>query len=142
MKATYEEFIRANPNCSGYQDNPDAKKIFEFLNQDDIIIKMIESADQGRPALAGCVFELENFYKDLNSTMISFDDGFTRTVIGRMIKVIIEPFGYQVTKQKDFTKNKRGEFFTSASCYALTGSATMHIVKRVEPINMMTKDNK
>lgn len=134
MKAIYDDFIAANPNCSGYQDNADAQKIFDFLNQDDIIIKMIESAEQGRPALAGCVIELEAYYKTLNSTTIDFTDGFTRTVIGRMIKTIIEPFGYRVTKQKDFTKNKKGEFFTSASCYALTGPATMHIVKRVEPI--------
>lgn len=134
MKAIYNDFISANPNCSGFQDNTDAKKIFDFLNQDDIIIKMIESADQGRPALAGCVIELEAYYKTLNSTTIDFTDGFTRTVVGRMIKSIIEPFGYCVTKQKDFTKSRKCEFFTSASCYALTGPATMRIVKRVEPI--------
>lgn len=134
MKAIYDDFIAANLNCSGYQNNADAKKIFDFLNQDDNIIKMIESADQGKPALAGCVIELEAYYKTLNCTTIDFADGFTRTVVGRMVKTIIEPFGYRVTKQKDFTKNKKGEFFTSASCYSLTGPATMHIVKRVEPI--------
>ena len=89
MKAIYDDFIAANPNCSGYQDNNDAKKIFDFLNQDDTIIKMIESAEQGRPALAGCVVELEEYYKTLNSATIDFTDGFTRTVIGRMIKTII-----------------------------------------------------
>lgn len=134
MKAIYDDFITANPNCSGYQDNTDAQKIFDFLNRDDIIIKMIESADQGRPALAGCVIELEAYYKNLNSSTVDFTDGFTRTVVGRMVKTVLEPFGYRVTKQKDFTKNKKGEFFTSASCYAFTGPATMHIVKRVEPI--------
>ena len=134
MKAVYDDFIAANPNCSGYQDNTDAKKIFDFLNRDDSIISMIESAEQGRPALAGCVVALEEYYKSLHSTSVDFSDGFTRTVIGRMVKTIIEPFGYRVTKQKDFTKNKKSEFFTSASCYELTGPATMHVVKRVEPI--------
>jgi len=134
MKATYNDFISANPNCSNYADHKDAQKIFDFLNQDEIIIKMLELADQGRPALAGCVLELESFYESLNSTTIDFTDGFTRTVIGRMIKTIIEPFGYCVTKQKDFTKNRKGKYFTSASCYSLTGPATMHVVKRIEEI--------
>ena len=134
MKATYDDFITANPNCSCYRHNLDAQIIFDFLNSDDIIIKMIESADQGKPALAGCIIELEAFYKTLPNCTVDFADAFTRTVIGRMIKTILEPFGYHVTKKKDFTKNKNSEFFTSASCYALTGYATMHIVKSIEPI--------
>ena len=134
MKATYNDFLLFNPNCSGFETNNDAKKIFEFLSLDENIIKMIESADQGKPALAGCVFELENFFDTMNSNEIDFRDGFTRTVIGRMVKVILEPFGYQVTKQKDFTKTKKGKYFTSASCYSLTGKATMHIVKIIEEI--------
>ena len=134
MKATYIDFISANPNCSNYADNKDAQRIFDFLNKDENIIKMVEFADQGKPALAGCVFELENYFDDMNSKTIDFNDGFTRTVIGRMIKTILEPFGYLVTKQKDFTKNRKGKYFTSASCYALTGPASMHIVKRVEEL--------
>ena len=134
MKATYIDFISANPNCSNYADNKDAQRIFDFLNKDENIIKMVEFADQGKPALAGCVFELENYFDDMNSKTIDFNDGFTRTVIGRMIKTILEPFGYLVTKQKDFTKNRKGKYFTSASCYALTGPAFMHIVKRVEEL--------
>lgn len=134
MKATYIDFISANPNCSNFEDNKDAQKVFDFLNQDENIIKMVEFADQGKPALAGCVFELEAFFDSMNSTTLDFNDGFTRTVIGRMIKAILEPFGYQVTKQKDFTKNRKGKYFTSASCYSLTGAASMQIVKRVEEI--------
>ena len=134
MKATYIDFISANPNCSNFEDNKDAQKVFDFLNQDENIIKMIEFADQGKPALAGCVFELEAFFDSMNSTILDFNDGFTRTVIGRMIKAILEPFGYLVTKQKDFTKNRKGKYFTSASCYSLTGPASMQIVKRVEEI--------
>ena len=134
MKANYTDFISANPNCSNYADNKDAQKIFDFLNQDDIIIKMVEFADQGKPALAGCVLELEKFFDAMNSAKIDFNDGFTRTVVGRMIKTILEPFGYLVTKQKDFTKNRKGKYFTSASCYDLKGPASMHIVKRVEEL--------
>ena len=74
MKATYNDFISANPNCSNYADNKDAQRIFKFLNQDENIIKMIEFADQGKPALAGCVFELEAFFDAMNSKEIDFND--------------------------------------------------------------------
>ena len=134
MKATYADFLASNLNCSNYATNVDARKIFDFLNEDKNIIKMIEYADQGKPALAGCVFELEEYFDKMLNPSIDFNDGFTRTVIGRMAKTIIEPFGYRVTKQKDFTKNKKGKYFTSASCYSLTGPASMQIVKIVAEI--------
>ena len=134
MKAVYEDFIAANLNCSNYDTNADARKIFDFLNQDENIIKMVEFAEQGKPALAGCIFELEDYFDQMQDPTIDFSDGFTRTVVGRMVKTILEPFGYCVTKQKDFTKNKKGKYFTSASCYALTSPATMQIVKAVAEI--------
>ena len=134
MKATYMDFIAANPNCSNFEDNTDAQKVFEFLNQDENIIKMAEYADQGKPALAGCIFELEAFFDAMTNPTIDFKDGFTRTAVGRMVKAILEPFGYCVTKQKDFTKGRKGQYFTSASCYALTGPASMKIIKAVAEI--------
>ena len=135
MKATYSGFITDNKNCSSFEFNTDANRIFDFLNQDEIIIKMAEYADQGKSALAGCVLELEQFYEEMDNPTIDFSDGFTRTVVGRMIKSILKPFGYQVEKQKDFPKNRKGKYFVSASCYKLdTSEATMRIVKRIEEI--------
>lgn len=135
MKATYSDFIADNKNCSNFEFNPDADKIFDFLNQDEIIIKMAEYADQNKPALAGCVLELERFYDDIENPTIDFNDSFTRTVVGRMIKSILKPFGYSVEKQKDFPKNRKGKYFASASCYKLNeDNATMRIVKKIEEI--------
>lgn len=85
--------------------------------------------------IAGCVLELEQFYEEMDNPTIDFIDGFTRTVVGRMIKSILKPFGYQVEKQKDFPKNRKEKYFISASCYKLaTSEATMRIVKRIEEI--------
>ena len=135
MKAVYSDFITDNKNCSGFKSNKDAEKIFDFLNQDEIIIKMAECADQSKPALAGCVLELEQFYDGMENPKIDFNDGFTRTVVGRMVKSILKPFGYRVDGKKDFPKNCKGKYFTSASCYKLdTSCATMRIVKRIEPV--------
>ena len=142
MKAVYSKFITDNTNCSGFKSNKDAEKIFDFLNQDEIIIKMAECADQSKPALAGCVLELEQFYDEMKNPKdemknpkIDFNDGFTRTVVGRMVKSILQPFGYRVDGKKDLPKNCKGKYFTSASCYKLdTSCATMRIVKRIEPV--------
>lgn len=134
MKATFSDFLASNPNCSKYGLLSDANKIFDFLSSDEIIIKMIDSVENSKNALAGCVEELELFYYNLKSKQIDFSDGFTRTVIGRMIKTILAPFGYLPTAQKGFSKNCHVKYFSSASCYEKKAPASMRIVKRVEEI--------
>lgn len=134
MKATFQDFIAANPNCLKFKCNADAQELFALLNQDENIIRMLEAGDSGKPALAGCVEQVEAFFEGLDHPAIDFRDDFTRTVVGRMVKAVLEPFGYRVTKQKDLPKGCGAKYFTSASCYALTGPATMRVTKRVEPI--------
>ena len=136
MKATYEDFKNetGNANCSGFFDNADMEDLFNFLSEDDNIIKMIEMSEMKKPALAGCAKDVEQWFLGKNNPKIDLADGFTRTVVGRLVKTILRPFGYEVTKQKDMPKNLGCEFFASASCYEKTGVATMHIVKRIEEI--------
>ncbi len=134
MKATYADFLAANPNCSKFDANTDAIAIFDFLNQDANIISMIDSAKMGKPALSGCISELEIFYGQMQNPTIDLTDGFTRTVIGRMVKAILEPFGYLPTVQKSFPKKYSVKYFSSASCYKESGPATMRVVKHIEEI--------
>ncbi len=134
MKATYADFLNDNPNCTKFTSNEDAKNVFTFLNSDENIILMIESCEQGKPALAGCVTDLEAYFDAMVNPTVDFRDDFTRQVVGRMIKTILEPFGYLVTKKKDISREKKAQYFKSASCYAKLGVATMHVVKRVEVI--------
>ncbi|MBQ8496277.1 MAG: hypothetical protein IJ489_02345 [Clostridia bacterium] len=134
MKATYNDFLKEHVNCSGLASNEDAKKVFDFLNTDETIIKMIESSEQGKPALAGCVNELEALYDAMNAPKIKFTEDFTRQAVGRMIKTILDPFGYRVTKKKDISREKKAKYFKAASCYEKLGEATMRVVKRIEMI--------
>ena len=136
MKATYEDFKNeiGNANCSGYFANEDMEELFNFLSEDEHIISMIEMAEMNKPALAGCAKDVEQWFLTKNNPKIDLEDGFTRTVIGRLVKTILKPFGYEVTKQKNMPKNLKCEFFASASCYKKTGNATMRIVKRIEEI--------
>lgn len=134
MKATYEDFKNevGNANCSGYFGNEDMEELFNFLSEDNHIIRMIEMTEMQKPALAGCAKDVESWFLRKNNPKIDLADGFTRTVIGRLVKTILKPFGYEVTKQKDMPKGLDCKFFASASCYKKTGIATMHIVKRIE----------
>lgn len=134
MKATFNDFIAENPNCSKFDGNPDAIAIFDLLSKDDSIIAMIDISEAGKPALTARAIEVEAYYDNLSNPAIDLKDGFTRTVVGRMIKTILNPFGYEVTVQKNLPKASKGEYFTSASCYAKTGTATMKVIRIIAEV--------
>lgn len=134
MKAKFNDFLTENPNCSKFDGNPDAITIFDLLSKNENIIAMIDASEAGKPALSACVDKTEAYFDSLTSPTLDLNDGFTRTVIGRMVKTILNPFGYEVTVQKDLPKASRGKYFTSASCYAKTGSATMNVIRTIAEI--------
>lgn len=131
MKANFEDFITENPNCSKFDGNPDAMAIFHLLSEDESIISMIDVSEAGKPALAACVDKVETYFNNLSNPTLDLNDGFTRTVVGRMIKTILKPFGYRVTVQKSLPKNSKGKYFTSASCYDKTGIPSMNVVRTI-----------
>lgn len=134
MKATFEDFIKENPNCSGFYDLADARELFNLLSKDENIIKMIEISEMKKPALVACLNDIHEWYENKGQCELNLLDSFTKTVVGRMIKSILAPFGYRVTKQKDIPKAASKKYFSSASCYELLApeEATLHIVKRIE----------
>jgi len=134
MKNTFNDFIRQNLNCSGLATSITAKALYDFMNQDQMIIAMLEYADMGKPALAGCVELLEAYYTSLSTIDFSLDDDFNRQAIGRMIKTILEPFGYQPTSQKTFSKALGTKYFRSAKCYALLAKPRLAVVKTIVEI--------
>ncbi len=134
MKATFSDFIFDNLNCSGFESNPDARAVFEILSEDRNIIAMIEASENGKPALSACAVEIEKFLSLKENPTMDLTDTFTKTVIGRMIKSILAPFGYLPSKQNYISKNIQVVFFTSGMCYQKTGEASMHVVKRIEEL--------
>lgn len=131
MKATFSDFLADNPNCSKFDGDPDAMAIFDLLSKDDSIIGMIDASEAGKPALSACVDEIETFFDNQQNPTVDLNDGFTRTVVGRMIKSVLAPFGYEVTVQKNLPKASKAKYFTSASCYEKTGTATMKVIRTV-----------
>lgn len=134
MKATFSDFIFDNLNCSGFENNPDARAVFELLSEDRNIIAMIDACENGKPALSACAVEIEKFLSLKDNPTMDLRDTFTKTVIGRMIKSILAPFGYLPSKQNYISKNIQVVFFTSGMCYQKTGEATMHVVKKIEEL--------
>ena len=135
MKSTYMDFIEQNPNCSSYKDNVDAENVFNFINQDNMIIRMAEFADQNKPALAAIVCDLEKFFDGLSNPTFDFEADFDKTVVGRMVKTVLKPLGYYPSHNKALPKNTKAKYFKSASCYRMDErDAILRIVKKIEPI--------
>jgi hypothetical protein len=69
--------------------------------------------------------------------MNTLDDTFTKQAVGLMIKTILEPFGYEVWKQKNLSRNIGATKFVSASTYKFNPIAhrTMKVEKRIVEIN-------
>ena len=134
MKATFNDFLAENPNCSKYDGNPDAIAIFDLLSKDENIIGMIDASEAGKPALSACVDEIEAFFSNQQNPTFFLTDDFTRQAVGRMIKTILAPFGYEVTVQKDLPKALKGKYFTSASCYTKSGTPTMKVIRTITEV--------
>jgi hypothetical protein len=51
--------------------------------------------------------------------------------MGRLVKTIISPFGYEPAVQCEMLKGKGSKYFTSTASYRKTGTATMKIVRTI-----------
>jgi hypothetical protein len=137
MLATYKDFLTKNKNCSKFENDRDMIDVFDYLSQNDIIIKMIEAADGLKPSMSPIAADIENIFTDESKQHEnSLEDNFTKQAVGLIIKTILEPFGYIPWKQKDLPKAAGAEKFQSASVYRFDENAprTMRIVKMIEEI--------
>ncbi len=135
---TYNEFIKNNPNCRKFSQNKAMQMLFNYLCKEEIIIKMIDSIEAKKPALAGCVVQLKKKIAELNKEadskdfwQIDLNDTFVRKAIGIMVKHILMDYGYKVIGQKEFTKELKEEAkpFTSGSCYEFCGDGKLEVIK-------------
>ena len=138
MKATFEDFIKLAPNYNKFDGNAQARHIFEkILSNDDNIIAMIDVSEAGKPALCACLKQVEDYYLDqqiplLDPDLFDLRDNFTKQALGTMVKIILEPFGYQPSSQKNIPKKYQAKFVVSAMTYQKTGPASMRVVRRIE----------
>ena len=131
MRASLADLITDNPNCQKLRGNVDAEAVFDILSKDENIIAMIEMSNLGKPALAACVNEVERYIDSREAPTFDLNDGFSKQAVGRMVKTIVSPFGYETHIQRELPKGLKSKYFTSATCYRKTGTATMKVVKTI-----------
>ena len=134
LKASFGDFIAGNPNCKKLKGDPDAEAIFGILSKDGNIIAMIDMLESGKPALAACVKEVERYADSRESPTFDLNVDFSKQAVGRMVKTIVEPFGYESHIQREMPKSLESKYFTSAHFYRKTGEATMKVVKAIVEI--------
>ena len=115
-KATWENFLKEKLISKDLAENSAAKKIFDFLNEDEQIFKAILMSKLNKPALLANVEDLEKF-ADENGLNEEFNlaEDFNRMTVGRMVRTILEPFGWVPIQGSQ--KNFKAKYFKSASCY-------------------------
>lgn len=125
MKTTFSDFLLDSPMCTGFRNNEDAIAIFDILSKDENIMAMIEMSTVGKPALAACVSQVEQYYDSRKFSTFDLKVGFTKQSIGRMVKSIVAPFGYEPAVSRRLST----KYFSSASSYRKTKPATLKIEK-------------
>ncbi len=135
MKAKFEDFINDAQNYKKYDGDPTAIHIFEkILSKDENIISMIDTSESNKPALSACINEVENYFLTQSNPFFDLNDSFAKQGLGRMVRVILEPFGYEPKSQKDMPKACNSQFVKSAMSYELTGKATMKVIRAIVEI--------
>jgi len=120
-KATFEKFLEENSMYKSLENNRDARKIFDILNENENIYGAIKFSQMNKPALMASVVEIET-YIDNRGENAKFDlkEDFNRQGVGKMQKNILAPFGY--TPIPNSQKSFNAKYFRTASCYEFTNS--------------------
>ena len=100
-KVTFEDFVHEKFIGRELLDNPDARKIFDIMNDDANIAKAIELSEEGKPALLASVDAIEDFFEcTRDTTTFRLDEPRNCQMIGRMQRTIMTACGYKPVANK------------------------------------------
>ena len=144
IKATFEEFISQNPNYKRFANDKAMQKVFAYLSEDEVIMNMIDSCESGKSALEPVVEKIEQIFSEIGKQSdCTLNDTLTKQGIGRMVKTILNPFGYTAFKQRHLPKRKGAAKtpFQTGALYIRdnTKTATMRVVKYIEEVKSTSK---
>lgn len=112
---------------SKIQRNSDTEKMLEFLLQPKSVDRMMVASDFELPALTFVVKELEEKFKDCNNAPLNHkgqhQNAVNRQNIGRMVKYIMQEFGYvpidgKLSERARLPKFAGSECFSTSAVYA------------------------
>ena len=100
-KVTFKDFMHERFVSKHLWNNPDAKRIFDILNEDANIKKAIELSEAGKPALLASIDRIEDFFEERgeNSTF-RLDEPLNCQLVGRMQRLILAAEGYKSVANK------------------------------------------
>lgn len=109
--------------------NEDVIKVFEFIASPDSVQKMMTSTENGKPALAGIVHELEERFADCEGFPLNHDgpgkNAKNRRNIGWMIRFVMREYGYTPIDNSERTRigvDAGSAYFGNAAVYHVTNS--------------------
>ncbi|MCW2276951.1 hypothetical protein [Heliophilum fasciatum] len=124
----FRDFIDSYPKYSKYTNNVIAEKIFELLSDLENVNKMILTSQADKPALSACIQQIEELFGEQNT--FDLTDDFTKQALGTMVKVVLQPFGYDAIKQKDMPKGL-SKYVRSASVYSKNSLPKLKLVTKL-----------
>jgi len=131
-KTTFEDFFDKHPIYKPFNNNLEAKYIFNnILSKDNNIIKMVSLSEHGKPALSACVNDIEEYYSSITNPNFELKDNYTKQALGTMVKAILKPFGYESKTQRDIPKYYNTKYIKSATVFQLTGKPVLKVEKRI-----------
>ncbi|NEZ46184.1 hypothetical protein FDF74_03035 [Clostridium niameyense] len=110
----FDDFINKYPKYKKYAHNKYSINVFEFLSDPVNINKMLLANSKNKPALSGCISELESKFNI--SPDFDFNNPTVKQAIGSMVKIILTPFGYTPKAQKKMPKGS-SKYFKSSTNY-------------------------
>jgi hypothetical protein len=111
----FEDFLNGNPTYSGLRGNAMAETAFEELSRIPSIYKMTAASNAGEPAISACIGDIERLLGQ--QSQFDLNSNFNKQALGRMVKTILEPFGYSRVSRKRIRKGL-SNFVTSAAVYS------------------------
>lgn len=109
---TVVRFSEWNPRYREAMIEPIFQEVYRFLSSPHSIWAMAKAGENGKPALAGVVKDLESSF----TGSFDFDNPMNRRMIGSMIKEIIHDFGFRRKGQRLVSNSN---YFTTASYYEI-----------------------
>ena len=127
LKTTWLDFVERFKRLEG---NRDAENIFKLLSKDENITAMIDAAEMGKAALSGCIKTLDDYVDSIENSTFDLKEKYPKTLVGRMVSAILEPYGYKSTSSVSMKKPSVSKYFGTASGYSKAGKTTMKVMKK------------
>lgn len=125
-KATFADFVRQNPSYRVKFDNKETRHVFDNILSDNYTISgMIHASNVGAPALDVCMREIEDFFNNSPSKEFDLEDAYTRQGLGKLVKTVLEPFGYVPDSRKTMIHR---DYVKTSTVYAIKEQPRMKVL--------------